>query len=268
MSVWAANNWVILLIGVVAAFAVAFVLTEDAAVSRRVFRRFIFNIALPMFVLLGGPVIWFAATAQMEPRILQAVIAGLVIAAGWLTTAIFTELARVRAKDEKTRDYHKAIYAEIRHTLDVFYADGKYQEMTNDILSRMENDPKFEPFIPLESHDRVFTALVDGIEALPRQTIDAVVAYYSVISSFEAFAQDMRGDGFKKLSKAQRIGMYKDYVDMRIRAFRYGNYALSLIKAYSEGGAEKADKVAEEKRRSPLNTPDAGHPAHRDSGTE
>ncbi len=262
MHEFLARNWPLLLLAGTAILVVAFWLVDDARVSRRVFRRFFVNIGLPLVVLLGLPLVALALSVDLEPRVLQALVAGLVIAAGWLTTAIFSELEKARAKAERTRDYHKALFAEIRHTLDAFYADGQSDELVDEITARMQDDDGFVPFIPNERHDRVYGALVDGIEVLPRQTIDAVVAYYSVISALQAFAEDMRGDGYKGLSQGRRITMYQDYAAMRVRAYQLGNHALRLIKAYSEGGAAAAERAA-----SRLSSRGAGHPA-RSPGSE
>ncbi|GGH30515.1 hypothetical protein SAMN05444007_105163 [Cribrihabitans marinus] len=247
--------WPILVLGGAAVLAVAFFLTEDAAVSRRVFRRFFLNIGLPLVVLLGLPLVVLALNVDLEPRLMQALVAGLIIAAGWLTTAIFSELEKARAKAEKTRDYHKALFAEIRHTLEAFYADGSADEMVGRIVERMQADEAFVPFIPKERHDLVYSALVDGIEVLPRQTIDAVVAFYSVIAALQAFAEDMRGEAFKTLAQPRRIAMYEDYAAMRVRAYQLGSYALRLIQAYSEGGAAAAESAAKR-----FSSPAAGHP--------
>lgn len=262
MELFSAHYWPLLTLAGAAILAAAFWWVEDAAVSRRVFRRFFVNIGLPLVVLLGGPLVWLAVSAQIEPRLMQALVAGLVIAAGWLTTAIFSELEKARAKAEKTRDYHKALFAEIRHTLDAFYDGGQAELNVQALIARMREDPTFVPFIPKEQHDRVYSALVDGIEVLPRQTIDPIVAFYSVIFAVQAFAEDMRGQSFPMLDHERRIAMYEDYAAMRVRAYQLGSYALRLIQAYSEGGASGADRAV---RR--FSIPDAGRP-DRSPGTE
>lgn len=256
MSGFVTSNGLTLALGVGVVLLVAFVVTDDAAVTRRVFQRFFLNIALPVVMLLGLPVIWLATA--VETPVLQALIAGLVIAAGWLTTAIFAELERVRSKEEKTRDYHKALFAEIQHTLDAFYADGRADADTGDIIRRMRADDSFVPFIPKEHHDRIYLALVDGIDVLPRQTIDAVVAYYSVISALQAFAEDMRGQGFRRSDQPRRIAMYEDYAAMRSRAFYMGEQALTLIKLFSEQGAGAAQAAAEAFSNRDAARPDQG----------
>ena len=78
---------------------------------------------------------------------------------------------------------------------------------------------------------------------LPRQTIDAIVAYYSQVKAISAIAEDMRGDAFKTLSQDRRIAMYSDYVEMKKQALAFGTYATNLIRAYADGGAPAAEAL-------------------------
>lgn len=231
-------------------------LGSEAQIAQRVIFRFLFTIALPLLVIFGVLLILITRWMPIADDIWPALIGGLVIATGWLTTAIFAELAKNRDKAEKLRDYHKAIYAEIRDTLSAFYGEGTAEADAEALIGMMKQDTEFVPFIPREQHDRVYSAIVGNIEVLPRQTIDAVVAYYSQIGSITALADDMRGDGFQSLASGRRIKMYSDYMEMRKRAYALGQYTLQLINAYSSGGASAADALTKR-----LNTQVAGQTA-------
>ena len=248
-----ADHWLLIACAALAVLAIAFGIGEDAPVARRVFRLFLFNIALPLAVLVGALVWVVSLQVELDNQVWAAIIAGLVIACGWLTTAIFAELGRSRVKAEKLRDYHKALYAEIGNTLASYWGDDKADAYAAEIVAVMQADPSFVPFIPREAHDRVFAALLGEIEVLPRQTIDAVIAYYALITSIAALAEDMRGDTFRGLEQPRRIAMYQDYVAMRQRARTLGQYALKLIASYASGGAGTAEAVTRA-----FNTPGAG----------
>lgn len=248
---WIGQNW--LVFGTVAGFilAVALMISEDAPVARRVFARFVFNIALPLLVIIGAPLLLLAAWGAVSAEVLPALIAGAVIAGGWLTSAIFAELGKAQAKAEKLRDYHKAIYAEIRNSLSVMYDEGRADEHAANIVERMKKEKDFVPFIPREHHDELFRSLVDEIEVLPRVTIDPVVAYYSLVRSMMAQAEDMRSKTFQEIKgQSRRIGIYEDYFETRKRAFAAGEITLSLIREYSDNGAQAAETLA-----SALNNP-------------
>ncbi len=217
---------------------------EEARVARAVILQFFVTIALPVLFLLGLPTVALFAAMGADPRLWQALIAGLVIATGWLTTAIFAELGQRRTKAERLRDYHKALYAEIGNALRALWDEGQSDTHVQITISRMRADPDFVPFIPKEQHDRVYLAILDDIEVLPRQTIDAVVAYYSQMNALGHMVEDMRGRSFRSvLSQDRRIAMYEDYSSMRRQAFILGQYALELMRAYASGGAQEADLV-------------------------
>jgi hypothetical protein len=216
---------------------------DEGRIARSVVFRFFLTIALPVALVLGVPLVIIALAFDADVRLWQAAIAGLVIATGWLTTAIFTEQGKVRHKAERLRDYHKAIYAEIGNSVDALWNEGKSQEHVDAMVVRMEAEPDFVPFIPREQHDHIYDAVVQEIDVLPRQTIDAIVAYYGQIKAIGALANDMRGAGFAALGPDRRVLMYRDYGEMRKQAFAFGQYALQLILAYSNGGADAADAV-------------------------
>ncbi len=234
------QHWLWLAVLAVGVFAAAFLVGNEAAVARRVYRDFVFLVAAPLAVLIGAALAALSFVFDFPTELWQALIAGLVIASGWLTSAIFSELARARGKSERMRDYHKAIYAEIGTALSALWDGGQSEAYVAQTIERMQADPSFIPFIPREQHDHIYNAIVGNIDVLPRQTIDAIVAYYSLTKSISALADDMRSDRFQTLSPERRMAIYSDYAQMRTQAFTIGQYALQLIKAFSERGAQGA----------------------------
>lgn len=241
------QHWLLYLLGAAAALAVALMLGRDAQVARQVFGRFVFSILLPLVVIFGLPLAAMAQFLELEVRVWQAIIAGIVIAAGWLTTAIFTELGKAEDKAERQRDYHKALYAEIGNFVATLSADDG-----TETLARMRNDADFVPFVPREHNDHIFDAIVDEVDVLPRQTIDAVVAYYSLTKAVSTLADDMRGERFQELEQDRRVLIYSDYLEMRAQALATGQFALLLIQRFAKGGAAEAQREIDR-----VNTPDA-----------
>lgn len=231
--------------------AATLALWKEARTAGLIIAQFFLTIGLPVVVILGA-VTWVTlpVLSRLDERVQQAMIAGLVIAVGWLTTAIFAELAKARRRAERLRDYHKAIYAEIGNTLESLWDADETESYVAELIDRMQRDESYVPFIPREQHDHVYDAVITELDVLPRQSIDAIVAYYSLIKSVSALAEDMRGETFKKLATDRRVAMYSDYVGMRKQAFLFGKHALRLIKAYSDGGVAAAERV--------INTRDAG----------
>ncbi len=176
-----------------------------------------------------------------DPRLLQAVIAGLFVAAGWVYNGWRNRRDAARLREERIRDVHRALFAEIGAYLDSIGSLEALQEGHDRIARRMHDEPDFLPFHPTEEPDRVYRAIIGEIHILPRTSIDVVVAFYGQIAAIGAFIEDMRSERFAAISQARRIAIYDDYIRLKMRAFQYGNAALALIDDYSKGGRPAAE---------------------------
>ena len=187
----------------------------------------------------------------VDARIWQAVIAGGVVAAGWLVNGWQNRRAAASQRAARLRDAHKALFAEIRNACADYWDEGEADDQAATLMARMEADPDFTPFVPREVHDRVFAAMLPEIDVLPRQTIDVIVAFYALVGSIAALVEDMRGDRFETLEMARRKEVYRSYVEMRRRAFAVGQNALKLIDTYSNGGPQAAERLMRRLRAPP-----------------
>ena len=184
----------------------------------------------------------------LDTRIWQAVVAGVVVAVGWLVNGWQNRRERRAERAERLRDAHRAVYAEISAYLaNLVSAEalGAHREAT---VARMRSDPAFVPFVPRARADRVFEALVGSIHILPRVTIDPIVTYYSHVDAIGALTDDMRGPEFAALAPDRRIAIFEDYMAMKALALDYGRHALRLIEVYADKG--KAGAEAEARRLS------------------
>lgn len=186
---------------------------------------------------------WSWLTA-IDPRIWQAVIAGMFLAVGWLVNGRQNRRAATGLRREKLRDYHRALHAEIGTALSNMWDEARLRADASDILVRMGADAEFVPFIPRESRDHVFDTLLPDIHILPRHTIDPIVQYYAQVKAVDALAEDMRGRRFPRLAQDRRIAIYEDYIDMKVQSLAFGRFALSMIEAYAAGGAPAAEAQA------------------------
>ena len=229
--------------------------STHAELARAILWDFLVDIAVPILLVVSVPLVLLALVTDLDFRLWQALIAGVFIATGWLTTAIFAEGERRRLKAEKLRDYHKAIYAEIRQSVGVFWAEGRARLEAARMIRRIRNEPGFAPLIPRERHDQVFAAILSDIEIFPRQTIDLIVDYYSHVGAMGALAEDMRSDRFLSadFGPRRRARTYLDFFRTRERSYELGLACLSVIKSYADGGAAAADAALDA-----LNNPGAG----------
>jgi hypothetical protein len=184
-----------------------------------------------------------ASFIGIDARIWQALIAGGVVALGWLVNGWSERRQARRLRAEQLRDAHKALFAEIRDICAAYWLEGKADAYAKELVTRMEADPGFVPFIPRETRDRVFDSVLAKIDILPRQTIDAIVAFYALVHAIQSLAEDMRGERFASFEPQRRVAIYCDWIGLRARAFDYGQRTLKLIDVYAKGGPEAADTL-------------------------
>ena len=203
---------------------------------------------------------------EIDARIWQAVIAGGVVAVGWVVNGWLRRRDAARRRAERLRDAHKALFAEIRDVCAAYWKEGQAEAQAAEVLARMRAEPDFVPFVPRESHDRVFDAMLPQIDVLPRQTIDAIVAFYALVRAIGMLAEDMRGERFPKLEPDRRIAVIEDFFMTRARAFDYGQQALRLIDAFSRKGPDGAQRLLARLQSGAVSTPggDRSSPAGSD----
>lgn len=180
--------------------------------------------------------------SQIDPRIWQAVIAGMFVAFGWIVNGRRNRREARHLRAEKTRDVHRALFAEIRAYLSTLHSEQLLRDHGQAMVAKMQEDADFVPFIPREHVDGVFETILPQIHVLPRHTIDPIVAYYSHVRAIATLVEDMRDKDFKAMEPARRIAMYSDYITMKMQALTFGGNALGVIKAYELGGVEAAQE--------------------------
>ncbi|GFE65686.1 hypothetical protein [Litoreibacter roseus] len=193
---------------------------------------------MSVFAAIWG---WFAA---LDPRIWQAIIAGIFLAFGWIVNGMQNRRVAARFRKEKLRDAHRAIFAEIAPNLANLWDETALDDHAATLIAQMEEDPNFLPFIPKERNDRLFSAIQQEIWILPRVTIDPVVMYYVILDAVDSLTDDMRGDSFAALPQDRRIAIYRDYIEMRKQLLISGRIANHLISIYARDGKKAAEEEA------------------------
>lgn len=201
--------------------------------------------------------------AGLDPRIWQAVVAGVFVAMGWVVNGARERRAARALRAERLRDLHRALFAEIGVQVTNLGSEARIRADAAPLLARMEADEAFVPFIPRERGDAVFRSALEDLSILPRVTIDPIVAFHAQLAALAALTEDMRGASFKRLSADRRRAIYLDYVEMKVQAFRFGRIATHLIYVYAQDGKDVAEEKAEALKvidppvTGPLSSPDA-----------
>ncbi|MFL4472004.1 hypothetical protein ACERZ8_19760 [Tateyamaria armeniaca] len=167
---------------------------------------------------------WISA---IDPRVWQAVLAGLFVAVGWIVNGAQNRADARRLRRERRDDVQRAIVAEIKHYLEVLEGED-LNAAWEAMQPRIANG--YVPFLPSEDNDMVFQSVLANIHILPKTVIDPVVKYYSQLKAIDAQIADSRLDPFVKGtdedSRRRREISYFQYLQMKQRAKTYALQAL------------------------------------------
>lgn len=143
-----------------------------------------------------------------------------------------------RLRRERRQDVTTAIASEIyAHLVQLQKLD--LDAHAEGVAARMLAEPGFLPFVPRESHDDVFRALVTEIHLLEAQVVPLVTVYYSQLSAIAMLAEDMRSGGFRAMPPNRRAALFRDFIAMKIEAAAQARRALSEI---GDGWPELAEQ--------------------------
>ncbi|WP_147103555.1 hypothetical protein [Tateyamaria sp. syn59] len=184
--------------------------------------------------------------AAVDPRIWQAVIAGLFVAVGWIVNGWQNRRDAARLRREQREDVQRALVAEIKHYLEVLEGED-LNAAWEAMQPRIANG--YVPFLPTEYNDMVFQSVLENIHILPKEVIDPVVKYYSQLNAIEVQIADSRlkpfVEGTDEASRKRREIAYFQYLQMKQRARTYAVEALAQLggdPAVSSPGSARSDQ--------------------------
>ena len=178
-------------------------------------------------------------STMIGPALVAAVIAALVTMIGW-----YVAYQRERRLDngrraERIRDCKIALRAEIScHVPRWILQDeaGHVGEMAKQIIDGADNTPPFTPFVPKETGNPAFEAIVGEIQILPGDVIEPVIRYYQQVDVIAQLAEDMRGERYAALEAERKIDVYRDFIELRTEA---GRLAINAIDALEQSSDDK-----------------------------
>lgn len=169
-----------------------------------------------------------AVEAWIGPVIIAAGIAAVVNVLGWIVAGKRDRRANELRRQERQLDISTALFAEIVHYRDAlafFDLDAQWES----VVSEMEADETYVPFIPSERNDTIFQAIVGEIHILPQPVIQPVARYYNQVFAIEAIIEDLRSPAFAAELSAKRISVYTDYISLKKQALIDGDSAIAAL---------------------------------------
>lgn len=171
--------------------------------------------------------------------LIAATIAALVTMIGWYVAYHRDRRIGNSRRAERIRDCKIALRAEIScHVPRWILQDetGHVDEMARQIMAGESKKPAFTPFVPKETANPAFEAIVSEIQILPGDVIEPVIRYYQQVDVIAQLAEDMRGERYSALEAERKIDVYRDFIELRSEA---GRLAIDAIDALEQSSDDK-----------------------------
>ncbi|SCY59465.1 hypothetical protein [Paracoccus tibetensis] len=181
----------------------------------------------------------------VSPQVLQAVVAGVVVATGWLVAAAQNRRRDDRLRRSREEDIQRALLAEIRAYVVALELQVPSPEDAASLIESVRSGAVV-PILPQEVNDRIFAALIAEIHVLPAPVIDPVVIYYRLLSVMSALARELRRIVRQDSQKAAR--MMEDYLSLSAQARDAGFEAITVLTVSLQGSGETLERMIAEGR--------------------
>ena len=137
-------------------------------------------------------------------RVQQALVAGLVVASGWLITFLLREMSVLLDTNERRRDMIRAVRAEVE-LIKHFAEKVNWEEAMDAIRAAYAADPDYPPFVAYGRQFAVLRRLVDEIEILDTEDqIRAVIDMFQLLDRLEQLEGRFSEVRFASLSQERR----------------------------------------------------------------
>jgi hypothetical protein len=193
------------------------------------------------------------AKGAQNPRYLyQGLMAGGVVAAGWIFTFLVQTWREESARDKALNETLLALRSEVYDYLSDLLAiwereapagaatEARLQALTavmlghdaagRSVAERIAADG-YEPFVPSGKEPVVLTTLAPNLQLLPEDVMQPVIGFYTQLGDGQRLAQDLNGAAYRRLGRARRAAIYFDFEEVRLQTVRMGCQAWLALNA-------------------------------------
>ena len=193
------------------------------------------------------------AEGAQNPRYLyQGLMAGGVVAAGWIFTFLVQTWREESARDKALNETLLALRSEVYDYLSDLLAiwereapagaatEARLQALTavmlghdaagRSVAERIAADG-YEPFVPSGKEPVVLTTLAPNLQLLPEDVMQPVIGFYTQLGDGQRLAQDLNGAAYRRLGRARRAAIYFDFEEVRLQTVRMGCQAWLALNA-------------------------------------
>ncbi|MEM9318742.1 MAG: hypothetical protein AAGA70_07015 [Pseudomonadota bacterium] len=195
----------------------------------------VFLLALVALMALVLPYV-AEATGGSGSVPLNGLLAGTIIAFGWLATAMVADFRQALIRDETKRDVMHALRGEIFtfvETLDTWSLEGDRK----DAVDRIEQggpegdggEGDYLPFWTQDSAPVVFHAVSANVQTLDARTLEVVIRFYAVYTDYCSAIEDSRSEFGRSLPPERQKNLVAMVLSRRANALSWGLAALVAL---------------------------------------
>ena len=214
--------------------------------------------ALAPLLALALVLIWsvLLPDGRITEAVLPALIAGTIVATGWLVTFLVAEYRRLsedearRTEKEVSRlDTLFALRSEIFALVDKLDNQSIAENARNvqqmiadgDGMDAEGNRVEYYPFSTRESEPIVFNAVSSLVPSLTPSTVDPVLRFYAEYTDMRSMVEDTRTELALSLPPQRRIALHAQLASRRKATLRWGLQA--LVQINRELGVENPENI-------------------------
>lgn len=182
--------------------------------------------------LVIGAIIAFLP--QDYENAMPALIAGTVLATGWMATALAGEVRRRRDDDKSRRDTLWALREEIFTILETLEKTD-WAESARRIQRRIvqtaqtPNVADYFPFSATERRPMIFEALSAEVAGLDERTVRAIVRFYAEFNDLSSLVRDTQRGDFAQLNSGRRALFHQHLTNARRNTIYFALRAIFRI---------------------------------------
>ena len=180
---------------------------------------------VPIVLVLSVPIWLLLSDNALDVRLRQAILAGLIIMAGWLTTFILQEERRLSDRQDRRRDTLIALQSEtynILSKIDNQAIKTNAKNVQQKMRTSAMGPAAYVPFSTSESAPIVFNTVADSIPLLKPDTLRPVLRFYAEYEDLRSIISDMRSPDYAALSGERRVSIHQELTRRRIVTLRWG----------------------------------------------
>lgn len=169
---------------------------------------------LPIGILAGAIIYGIVQADILGDAETRAVVAAVVVAAGWVVAFVTGELRQTNLEQERRRDVVRAALVEVQQII-AATSPTDWDKVEEHTKREFFNDRRYEVFVMYSQQFKVLTRLVDQIEILRKGQIERVMALFQLLDRLSEMETRFDMDAFKALPWERRQDAVLRYIKLQ-----------------------------------------------------